>query len=522
MASVWKFIKTNKVNLVIGVVIIVIAIIFRVSNLAELPVFADEAIYIRWAQIMRNEPSLRFLPLTDGKQPLYMWSIIPFFKVIANPLVAGRMVSVVTGIGTLAGIFVLTKILFSSTRTALIASFIYAVSPYSVFFDRIALADSMLAMFSIWTVIFAYLSAQKIRFDYAMLAGFTLGFAFLTKSPAVFVAIMLPLTWLMVKWPKSIKKRSILVLKLGLLIFTTFGISFGMYNILRLGPNFHLIAQRNQDYVLPLSHLWTNPKDPFIFYIDRVLEWFWQLGPSLLVVFAVGGVIMGIIKKSKAVLIMGLLTLFPILVQAMYAKAFTTRYVLFSLPFAIILASFVFVGKQKKFNSSVILNGGLLVFALHAFWINYLIITKVEAAPLPRVMRSGYLEEWTSGTGIKQASELIRKKHLANPDDNIVVGTEGYFGTLPDGLQMYLSDLPEITVIGIGLGINKLPIQLEESKDFGNKTYLVVNSSRLLEKPGNMGLSLVAAFPKAFRPKEQYKEYIHFGPRDTLYLFEVN
>ena len=66
----------------------------RLPNLTLQPIFADEAIYIRWAQVMRAEPTLRFLSLSDGKTPLFMWAMIPFLKVFSDPLFAGRFLSV--------------------------------------------------------------------------------------------------------------------------------------------------------------------------------------------------------------------------------------------------------------------------------------------------------------------------------------------------------------------------------------------------------------------------------------------
>lgn len=166
---------------------ILILFFLRFYHLTLLPVFVDEAIYIRWAQVMRAEETLRFLPLSDGKEPLFMWMVIPFLKFIHDPLFAGRFVSVLSGLGTLVGISYLSYLLFRSKKAALIAGLIYAISPFAFFFDRIALVDSMLAMFGIWTFIFAYLAATRERLDLAMVAGFTLGGAWLTKSPALFL-----------------------------------------------------------------------------------------------------------------------------------------------------------------------------------------------------------------------------------------------------------------------------------------------------------------------------------------------
>src|SRR3989337_697389 len=96
-----------KKTLLIGAIIFIVAFALRIYNLTILPIFGDEAIYIRWSQVMRADPSLRFLPLSDGKQPLLMWSAIPLLKVFSDPLFAGRAVSVVSGVLTFLGVFAL-------------------------------------------------------------------------------------------------------------------------------------------------------------------------------------------------------------------------------------------------------------------------------------------------------------------------------------------------------------------------------------------------------------------------------
>src|SRR3989344_2638652 len=111
MKSFWKI---YRMEFMIGTGIFVLAFFLRLYNLTILPIFGDEAIYIRWAQVMRAEPGLRFVPLSDGKQPLFMWVVIPFFKIIHDPLFASRLFSVFSGMGTLVGIFILSYILFRS------------------------------------------------------------------------------------------------------------------------------------------------------------------------------------------------------------------------------------------------------------------------------------------------------------------------------------------------------------------------------------------------------------------------
>ena len=117
-------------------------------------------------------------------------------------------------------------------------------------------------------------------------------------------------------------------------------------------------------------------------------------------------------------------------------------------------------------------------------------------------------------------SEYIKEEHNSDPDTQIIVGTEGYFGTLPDGLEIYLEGTPNVVTIGVGLGFNELPESLLESKKAGNKTYLVINKSRLVVSPDKLGLKLLAAYPKGLRTPGSL-EYNRDGPQEALYFFEV-
>ena len=414
------------------------------------------------------------------------------------------------------GIFALTYLLFKSKKISLIASLIYAISPFTVFFDSMALVDSMLSMFGIWTLIFAILALLYLRYDFAILAGFTLGGALLTKSPGIYFIALIISVWILSKWPKDKKKIVVYLFKLISLTVVTLIISFAMYNILRLGPNFQMIAIRNKDYVYPISHLLERPFDPLIPFLNKAFEWFWILGPSVFVILIVLGAIISFKNYKKEVILLLIWALAPLIISAEFAKVFTARYIMFLLPYFAILAALVFL--QSRFQKIIIFI--FVFFIIHALWLNYKISTDIQNAPLPTSERTGYLEEWTAGTGIREVSDYLKSEWRSNPKQKIVVGTEGYFGTLPDGLQMYLANYPEITVIGVGLDIQELPKSLKESKEAGNKTFLVINSTRLKGDPQKLGLTLIAAYPKAFRTLGT-RDYSLYGPRETLYFFEV-
>lgn len=487
--------------------VLLLGLFLRTYNLLSIPIFADEAIYVRWAQVMKAESTLRFLPLSDGKQPLFMWSVIPFLKIFSDPLVAGRMVSVLSGIAGVIGIFFLTLHLFKSKTAALAASVFYAVSPFTLFFDRMALVDSMLTAFGVWALYFGILTAQKLRLDFAMLTGFALGAAWLTKSPGLFFLLLLPVTLLVSSWPK--KKDQILFhgVKLGGLWVVSWFIAFVIYNIQRLGPNFHMLALRNKDYVFSLQEALQHPFDPLKSHLEEVLHWWFALLPgSLLILVLLGGLLYWKRYWREIVLLISW-TIIPLLVMSELAKVFTARYILFTIPPLFILAAIPFA-VFKGLNPRLVWLG-LLTFLAPAFWVDYLLLTRPQDSPLPRSERSGYLEEWTAGTGIREVAGYIKAQRGQN---GIVVGTEGFFGTLPDGLQIYLEKIPNITVIGVGITISEVHESLLEAKKAGNGTFLVVNSTRFKGDADKLGLKLINSYPKAQRPN---------GSQESLLFFEV-
>lgn len=506
----FKILKKNWKFFLAIFVLVVLSIAVRFINLTKIPVFADEAIYVRWAQVMRAEQTLRFLPLSDGKQPLFMWIVIPFFKIFSDPLFAGRFVSIMSGTGTLLGVIVLSYLLFKNKTATVIAALFYALSPFTFFFDRLALADSLLSMFGIWTFIFAYLAVSRQRLDFAMLAGFALGGAWLTKSPALFFTLMLPAFWLFAPWKNKTKGNLPVFIKTLSLSLVSILIGYGFYNILRLGPNFHLIASRNMDYVYPISHILVRPFDPLKTFIVASFKWYWVMGPLSLLVLGAIGIISNIKKSWKEIVILAFWFFAPLVIQCEFAKTLTARYILYPLPYLMILAASVFAHRGKMFKKIATAFVALFIIQSGIFICN--LVTNPEKANLPRVERSGYLEEWTAGQGIKETADYLIDFRKKNNDARIVIGTEGYFGTLPDGLQMYLNNYPEITAIGVGLNFESVPSQLLNSKKAGDNTYLLVNRSRFRNDADKLGLRLVDEFPKAVKPDGTY---------DSLLLFEV-
>lgn len=495
-----KIIAEWKWSILGTILILVTGFLIRSYHLTILPVFADEAIYIRWSQVMRAESTLRFLPLSDGKQPLYMWVVIPFLKLIKDPLFAARFVSVLTGVGGILGVTVASYLIFKRKNLAVISGAIYSIVPFAVFFDRMALADSMLTMLGVWIFVVAVLLVKTLRLDVAMILGFLLGAALITKSPALYFSLLLPTLVFFANNKKDIFKYL-------LLLIPTYIIGYGIYNILRLGPNFQMLYLRNLDYVYPISHILSSPLDPFKPYLDRSKEFYWIMGTGSLFGLWILSYFVNLKLKFKEIFILTGWFIGPIIISSEFSKTMTARYVLFGLPFFVIIAGAAFLANKKWMSIlSYIL---LVLFFIQSLIYDIRILTNPGKADLPRSERSGYLEEWTAGQGIKEISNFLKSLPA---DKNVLVGTEGYFGTLPDGLQIYFDGVTNVNVIGVGLQLEEIPTQLVNSKKSGNRSFLVVNNERLHMNPDKVGLKLIAEYPKSVRPD---------GTKQSLMLYEV-
>ena len=492
-----------KLTILLGILIIAIYFLLRLPNLTLQPIFADEAIYIRWAQVMRSEPTLRFLPLSDGKTPLFMWTLIPLLKVFDDPLFAGRFLSVLTGFITLTGVFVLSWKVFN-LRVALWSSLIYAIVPYSVFFDRMALVDSMLAAFTIWSLFLAVWLLKTQRLDLAMILGYILGAGILTKTPGMLSLLVLPLTILGFDFKN---KRKFLV-KLIIFWLVAIFIALTIYNILRLGPNFSQLSGRNSDYIFSPLDLIGRPLDPFIPHLIDMFDWFPKLLTWPILVFIIAGIGWVIKEKNRLGLVVLIWGLVPLLIQMTFLKTFTARYLLFSIPPLLIMGGY---GLEKLsrvvgvpwVSKGVIKLAASVILIVLPLRFDYLLLTDPAKVPLPKEDRRGYLEDWTAGYGFPEIAQFLMDQKKTG---SVVVGTEGYFGTLPDGLQIYL-DKGDIPIIGDRATISG---KLRDAAKI-NQTFFIGNKNRVginLERA-----KLIKEYPKV-KPLDN-------SPQDAIVVFEV-
>ncbi len=407
------FLKKHKKEIILGILISAAYFVTRLINLTVIPIFTDEAIYLRWSQIMAYDASLRFLPLVDGKPPLFMWLVSIAMRLLPNfdPLYIGRLVSVFSGFFGLTGIIFASWQLFKNRTILILASIFYILAPFVFFYNRFALADSLLSAFGVWSLGLGVLLVKTGRLDITIILGFIIGLARLTKSPSIFFLLLLPLLILL-------KKTNFFKLIFYFVLIA--GISEMFFSILRLFPLFNMLADKNAQFTLTLAEFFKQPFALTFGNLKSLINWeFFYLTP-LVFLSTLAGFIIGLKKNLKETLVLVSYFLFPFVAMATFNKIIYARYLLPFTPVLLILASY---GLSKKIKLAFI------IFIIPIFIIFKLIFDPINA-PIPQTDRDQYLDGWAAGFGVVEIRDYLK-------DKNGVLATEGTFGLMPFSLELY-------------------------------------------------------------------------------------
>jgi 4-amino-4-deoxy-L-arabinose transferase-like glycosyltransferase len=422
----------------------IIALFFltRLYNILGLPIFTDEAIYVRWAQIASNDAAWRFISLTDGKQPMFVWIGMLLMKVINDPLLAGRVVSVIAGFFSMVGIFFLTSELFKNKKIGLLAAFIYVLYPFALVYDRMALYDSLVSMFIIWSLYLEVLLIRYMRLDLALILGMVVGLGMLTKTNANFALILLPSLLLLFQFKTKTWKKNLGKLLLFSLVAAV--IANSMYLILRLSPYFHIIEVKNFVFIYPISEWLQHPFTYLFSNLSALLDWLVRYMTLPFLAIVVASFLVGK-KYFKERLLLLVWFIVPFFALAFFGRLIYPRHFLFMTMPLLVLGAYglyyVITYVKKVWLQVIVAIVFLAMFVINDFFI----ITNFVKAAIPRSDMGQFIAGWPAGQGVKETIIFLEEK---SKTQKIYVGTQGTFGLMPYSLEMYLNKNPNITVKG--------------------------------------------------------------------------
>ncbi|OGG21559.1 hypothetical protein A3D03_02480 [Candidatus Gottesmanbacteria bacterium RIFCSPHIGHO2_02_FULL_40_13] len=483
------------------IIISLITFFTRVINLLNIPIFTDEAIYIRWAQIGLNDPSHRYISLTDGKQPMLTWLMYPMLKIFQDPLFAGRFVSVLSGVLAVVGIYLLTRELFSK-KTAVLACGLYIISPFALIYDRLALMDSLLSSFAVWSLYLQVLLVRKLRLDIALILGFVTGLGLLTKSSAFFFIYLLPFSLLLFNYSAP-KKITLLFKWLGLILLGSV-ISIVMYNSLRLSPWFYIINLKNHVFILGFGEFAKHPLDLFIGNMTGLLGMLTGYLTLPFSIFILLGTLWSVLKRDNKILLLGAWFIFPFLSLAAFGVVIFPRFILFMVIPLLIIAAYLF----EKISRSVIKYNKYLPFFLLlivsvSIRQSYLLMFDPLKVDIPSTDRNQLFDDWPSGYGVQEVINYLKQQAEKG---KIVVGTEGTFGLNPAVYEIYLGTNKNVEIYGFW-PVSQVPqLLLDSAKKY--PTYLIFKEKQ--DIPLDWPLKLIAKYQRGTG-----KTYLYFYQVDT-------
>lgn len=497
--------KINRHHTLVFLIICIYCLLHGLS-LTALPVFADESIYIRWTQLMIDDwQRYLFFPLNDGKTPLAFWLLIPWQFLPIDQLASARLLIGLVGILQMVSTAWVTKLLGGNKRSQLIALLFTGFLPFWYFHHNVFLLDGLLTL-----LLTLYMGSnvvlmkktddllktyshknhkQLIRdilvfkpvLSHILISSLALGAALLTKIPALLAIPALSLCiFFSVKSTQGILTRAV-----------SFGLTvcggIALFGLLIISPAFPQLFSRGSDFLFPLNTLifegvW---KDTLASIPNYLYTFFVYLTPTISILNLTGLFIKKHQSRAHLLFWSGVVFLLPIMLmgRVVYPRYLFPAAVFFTINAALILEYFIEWFQTQK---ATIL-GSLVGLCLALMLANtvatsglfiYYFIFDTDQLPLVSADREQYLTEWSSGHGITQTVALI---HSIAEKQKVAVATEGSFGTLPDGIMIYLHRRPveNIFVDGIGFPLKEITPQfLTKTADF-ERFLLVANSDRI-------------------------------------------
>ncbi len=434
----------------------------------QIPIFTDEAIYVRWTQIAANDAALRYISLVDGKQPLPIWIGMAPVKLFSDSLLAVRLMSVFYGLLSIFGIYLLGRI-YKNSLSGLIASTLFVLSPFFFIYNRLALYESLISTLGIFSLLLITLLVRYLRLDLAMILGFVLGLGMLTKSSANFFIYLMPFSLLTVSNGKQrfrIKKS----IRAFLFFFLSAFIAVAMFNTLRLFPLFNTIGQKDHNFILTYKEFFNNPFYLVFGNTPTMLVWAFQYLTPVLSILFVFAMIYYLFKREAKILFLLLWIFIPFLATAFFGKIIYPRYILYLFPAIFIIISIFSVDALSKMKVNIMKYLYISILLLGPLAAILSIVYNPSTSVIPRNDKNQLVDDWPAGGGVRESVEIIKN---AASLGKVFIGTEGTFGLMPYALEIELVNNPNVKIQGY-YPVKELPAEVVEMSKT-QKTYFIYN-----------------------------------------------
>ncbi len=446
-----------------------------------LPIFGDEAIYLRWAQLIRE--GHWWISLIDPKPPLHFWLIAVFYHWARDPLLVSRLISVVCGVLSIPALAAgcneiagLARGPAASGRTlGLVACVLAIFCPFLNFYQRLGTAD---ALFILEMLVAVWLSLRWARlvvgkkgaWGTAVALGVAMGAAMMTRQGVSYVWWAIPPVAVLLRGPRvrvifravgQLGVAGVIALVLWVPYLTADfqrfagerGGTAAEVKIRILYQNQFTDGSKSRGEILKANAMsvfvptWGSDGEAETGWLFLYLTW-----P---VYFAsVGGLVwLAFQRQWKVLAILVLWSLLMIGVPMALGAVLRSRYIVAGVPPLLIAGSYFIL---ELLGLALSVRRQWVGWCVGAFFFAGMIVLPLReigkqgtvwwAQTLTREDRYQHVTGWTAGTATMEAIEFIRNFVPRSPGQQVVVITNDGWGTPADAEWVYLSGVPNVTV----------------------------------------------------------------------------
>lgn len=440
--------------------VVALSLALRTLSLLSLPIFFDEAGYIRWAVDIWDQRTRMalFIPMTeDGKQPLFMWLAAVAVQLTPDPLLGGRIVSALAGVASTVGVY-FAGYWLAGRGVGAVAALLYAAVPFNLFFDRMALVEALLNAGGVWSLglgVFIAMRARRRR--EAVLAGIALGMALAvalwTKMTGAFVIPLPLLCGLLLA-----RRRELATSLLG---FIAASVVFGAVALLlsRM-PGAEKLVDKAGSFAADPRALLAFPVEWWTRNLLEYGTWIQVYFVAPLWWLLLAAVAWAVLLRRKVALLLlacwAVATLPPTLMAV--PKLYASRYIVHGVfPLYLLAADFAVwawgllrmqLAQRLSRAVAVRLTAAALLLAGvgPSLAFDYRLLEAPERAGLPPADQRLYVTGWTAGYGFVDAMRLVKQRavELTRNGQPVIVLSDDMRGTPYAALKVYMKGMPDV------------------------------------------------------------------------------
>lgn len=408
----------------------------RILFLGRLPIFNDEAIIISLSRVVFINPSHWILLTLDGRQPLFGLTIALGTLLPVAPLIGARLAMVAWSLVTFGASLALARDVGLTARALRFYALSLIVTPYLLFYDRMALAESPIVALSMLAVLVTIKIIRRPSVLMGIILGaiFGIGWWYFSLILLVVPSMLILLIFYGIRnrarrWPMVRTMIASGIMFVGIVL-----------PVLTQEHYWRVVAESPQRF-FSVRQLLSFPIAAWTQTVSDILQWTVAYTSLPVILLASLGSIA--FFSSFGIRVALTMTIVPLLLSALFVTTVSARNLVVFVPFYLLLGAF---GIQKSNIVSTVL--GWSALGVMAVTSEVLIVSPPlyyrTLGYIPAAQRDfyQYVGGWTSGYGVAEAAVYLTE--IAQTGDSIVV-TRFDSGNPEDGIRVLLQN-PRIRI----------------------------------------------------------------------------